>query len=51
MGEGAQHFGGEEGGDLGRAPTEVTGKAADRGLPFPHRALSLLRLQEAAPRW
>lgn len=26
------------------------GKAADRGLPLPQRALSLLRLQEAAPR-
>lgn len=50
VGEGVQHFGGVEDGDLGRAPTRVTGKAADRGLPFP-REPSPLRLQEAAPRW
>lgn len=47
-GEGVQHFGGVEDGDLGRSPTKVTGKAADRGLPFP-REPSPLRLQEAAP--
>lgn len=41
---------GEEDGDLGRTPTKVRGKAADRGLLLPQRVLSLLRLQEAAPR-
>lgn len=50
VGEGVQHFRGVEDGDLGRAPTRVTGKAADRGLPFP-REPSPLRLQEAASRW
>lgn len=35
VGKGVQHFGGVEAGDLGRAPTKVTGKAADRELPLP----------------
>lgn len=50
VGKGVQHFRRVEDGDLGRAPTKVTRKAADRGLPFP-REPSLLRLQEAAPGW
>lgn len=39
--KGVQHFGGVEAGDLGRAPTKVTGKAADRGLSLSQRVLSL----------
>lgn len=35
VGKGVQHFGGVEAGDLGRAPTKVTGKAADRELLLP----------------
>lgn len=53
VGEGVQHFGGGGSGDRGWAPTEVTGKLPTGGgvggLPLPQRALSLLRLQEAAP--
>lgn len=35
VGKGVQHFGGVEAGDLGRAPTKVTGKAADRDRRLP----------------